>query len=401
MNNEKTILILGAGRGQVGLYKAAKDLGIRTIAGTLPTDNRQCLDLADDVCLMNIADPDDVESKTKNLKFDGVASCCIDMSLPSLGRLCDKYSLPGYGEKAASMCNDKLSMKKCLTDNNVNTAMFTEVSDVDILESAVEHIGGYPVIIKASDLAGSMGINKAFNKDEAVKGFSESMSMTKKNFVIVEKLLQGREFGAQAFVSNGEVLFVMPHGDILFHGATDVPIGHYVPMDADENLIDKIKIEAIKAIKALSLNNCAVNIDFIEQDGTVYVIELSGRIGANGLPEVVSAHYGIDYYKMVVLAALGESVEEVWDHKYTEKPSMSRMIISDEKEGVLEDIYYDDNNVYEHLYQLNIFVKKGSIIHKFSNSNHCLGQVVTTGNSLDECNKTTEKILSNIIIAIK
>ncbi|SQC98625.1 Uncharacterised protein [Fusobacterium necrophorum subsp. necrophorum] len=33
---DKRLLILGAGRGQIGLYKAAKELGIKTIAGTMP-----------------------------------------------------------------------------------------------------------------------------------------------------------------------------------------------------------------------------------------------------------------------------------------------------------------------------------------------------------------------------
>lgn len=30
----KRLLVLGAGRGQIGLYKAAKEMGITTIAGT-------------------------------------------------------------------------------------------------------------------------------------------------------------------------------------------------------------------------------------------------------------------------------------------------------------------------------------------------------------------------------
>ena len=35
----KRLLVLGAGRGQIGLYKAAKEMGITTIAGTMPDNN--------------------------------------------------------------------------------------------------------------------------------------------------------------------------------------------------------------------------------------------------------------------------------------------------------------------------------------------------------------------------
>ena len=46
----KRLLILGAGRGQIGLYRAAKEMGITTIAGTMPDNNPPCIPLADEVC---------------------------------------------------------------------------------------------------------------------------------------------------------------------------------------------------------------------------------------------------------------------------------------------------------------------------------------------------------------
>lgn len=60
----KRLLILGAGRGQIGLYKAAREMGVISIAGTMPNNNPPCIPLADEVCYMDILDPDEVESKT-------------------------------------------------------------------------------------------------------------------------------------------------------------------------------------------------------------------------------------------------------------------------------------------------------------------------------------------------
>ena len=37
-SKKKTIMILGAGRGQVGLYKAARELGHRSVAVSIPGD---------------------------------------------------------------------------------------------------------------------------------------------------------------------------------------------------------------------------------------------------------------------------------------------------------------------------------------------------------------------------
>ena len=257
----KRLLILGAGRGQIGLYKAARDMGVVCIAGTMPDNGPPCIPLADEVCYMNLLDPDEVESKTADLRFDGVATCCVDRGLKALGRLCDTCALPGYSEEVAELCNDKSKMKLRFSEYGVNTAPFKQIYTDEALLDAIDKVGGYPVIIKATDLAGSQGIYKAVNKEEAFDGFCKAMSATRVDYVLVEKFLQGREFGAQAFISNGEILFVMPHGDILYQADTAVPVGHYVPYECSDILREKIRKEAEMAIKAMGLNNCAVNID--------------------------------------------------------------------------------------------------------------------------------------------
>lgn len=65
----KRLLVLGAGRGQIGLYKAAKEMGITTIAGTMPDNNPPGIPLADEVCFMNIANPDEVAKKAAKLNW--------------------------------------------------------------------------------------------------------------------------------------------------------------------------------------------------------------------------------------------------------------------------------------------------------------------------------------------
>ena len=46
---KKRLLILGAGRGQIELYKASNEMGITTIAGTMPDNNPPCISMANEV----------------------------------------------------------------------------------------------------------------------------------------------------------------------------------------------------------------------------------------------------------------------------------------------------------------------------------------------------------------
>lgn len=399
MYDDKRLLILGAGRGQLGLYKAAKELGIHTIAGTMPNAHKPCLDLSDETCYMDISNPNDVLEKSKELNLDGVATCCLDTGIHSLGKISDELNLIGITEEAAILCNDKSKMKEAFMENDVNTAKYFEISSEKNLNDALGIIS-LPVIIKATDLQGSKGIYIAKNEEEAINGFNQTMSLTKRDYCIVEEFIEGYEFGAQAFVYDNEVLFVMPHGDETYMSHTAVPVGHYVPLDVKEDVIEKTKIEVKKAIKALGLNNCAVNVDMILKNDEVYIIELTGRVGANCLPELVEINYGIEYYKMIAKMALGENPLTLWDNKSDKRlAGLAKMIIEKNNNGIIKDIGYPQN-LGDDVVELTFFKGPGDKVRKFENSNDCIGQVIVKGDSLESCENKISNLLSNINIEV-
>lgn len=391
----KRLLILGAGRGQIGLYEAAKQMGIVTIAGTMPDNNPPCIPLADEVCYMNIADPEDVLEKAKELNLDGVATCCLDTGIAALGKTCDELGLTGLSEQAAIMCNDKSKMKKAFIEYGVSTAKYFEVVTQKELEDALEKIK-LPVIVKATDLQGSRGIYIAKTKEKAIKGFTEAMRLTRRSYCIVEEYIEGWEFGAQAFVKDEEILFVMPHGDNTYMSHTAVPVGHYVPLDCNQDVNRQTEVAVRSAIRALSLNNCAVNVDLILKDGTVYVIELTGRVGANCLPELVKINYGVEYYKMIAALAIGDDPIEYWKQKNSyETAGLAKMIISTEKSGVLKEIAYQDHNDPD-VIQVSFFKKPGDEIRRFVDSNDCIGQIIVKGKDMNSCEKKEQEVLDDI-----
>lgn len=400
MYEDKRLLILGAGRGQLGLYKAAKELGIHTIAGTMPNAHKPCLDLSDETCYMDISNPNDVLEKSKELNLDGVATCCLDTGIHSLGKVSDELNLIGIAEQTAILCNDKSKMKKAFMENDVNTAKYFEISSEKNLKDALGIIS-LPVIIKATDLQGSKGIYIAKNEEEAINGFNQTMSLTKRDYCIVEEFIEGYEFGAQAFVYDNEVLFVMPHGDETYMSHTAVPVGHYVPLDVKEDVIEKTKIEVKKAINALGLNNCAVNVDMILKNDEVYIIELTGRVGANCLPELVEINYGIEYYKMIASMAVSENPMEFWSKRSKErKAGLARMIIETEKSGILKEI--KNNNIMDDdIVEITFFKEENDEIRKFENSNDCIGQIIVKDDNIKKCEEKLDSIESNIKLILK
>ena len=89
---------------------------------------------------------------------------------------------------------------------------------------------------------------------------------TRSDYFIVEEYVEGEEFGAQAFVQDGKLEFILPHGDYVFKGDTGVPVGHFAPYDLDEAVLRDAREQLIAATRAMQLDNCAINADIILKD---------------------------------------------------------------------------------------------------------------------------------------
>ena len=389
----KKIMILGAGRGQTDLISAAKKYGYRTVVASIE-GNYPGFELADEICYADISNPVEVAEAAEKYNVDGIVTACLDTGIAALGYTCEHNNLPGLSEEAAKLSGDKLLMKTAFMENGVSTARYKKVSSKDELPSILNELN-MPLIVKAVDLQGSRGINIVNTEEELYDGYERTMSETKKDFCIVEEFIDGYEFGAQAFVKDNYVLFVLPCGDVTFLGNTKVPIGHYAPLKVDGKIMNQIEKQAKAAIKALGLNNCAVNIDFIMKDDHIYVIELTGRIGANCLPQLISIFYGIDIYKLIIDTSMGINPKEYFENNKKEPtPCYAKMLISDKSGRIKRIINNNDNN--PDITEITFFVKEGDEINKFTNSKDCLGQVVVKGKTLEDCEELINDVIAKI-----
>lgn len=390
----KRLLLQGASRGNLGFVKTAKQHGVNIIMTGLGGDF-PCNPYADKFCKADISDPDAVLKVAQEEKVHGAIICCSDTGLQAVGRCNDVLGLAGITEKAATESANKLLMKEKLLAAGVQTAKFLKVSSEAELEKVIEEIG-FPMIVKATDLQGSRGINIVRKESNLLQAYRDTMSLTKKDYCIIEQFIEGTEFGAQAFVYKGEVLFVLPHGDETIMCKTAVPIGHYMPYEiSDEMHEDTIK-QVTNSIKALGINNCAVNVDLIEKDGKAFIIELTGRVGANCLPELTSNYFGINYYEMILATCLGESPLPIWGKRKAPCATLARMVKS-EKSGICEDVIVPDNLDA----QIHMFIHKGSEVRAFTNSNDAIGEVIVRGSNMEECESKMAEVLKKIIIKLK
>ena len=390
----KKLMIMGAGIYQVPLIKRAKEMGIYTIAVSIP-GNYPGFALADQVCYENTVDYEKILEVARREQVDGIVTAGTDVAVITIGKVCDELGLSGLSFEAAKIASNKILMKQKYEEYGVRTARFREVTFEDDMDEKTAGLN-FPLIFKAIDSSGSRGIIRVNAREEFESARDIVRASTRNSSYIIEEFVEGEEFGAQAFVYNGEVKFILPHGDYVFHGDTGVPIGHFAPYDLGEEVIGDMKVQLENAVRAMGLNNCAINADFILKDGKTYVLELGGRSGATCLAELVSIYYGYDYYEKLILVALGEEVDFPQEHAV---PNASMLLRSD-RDGIIRAMR-NDNVPDPDIYEIQFDYGVGDEVRKFHVGPHRIGHVITKGETLEAAVEKLHEALGKIEITVE
>lgn len=390
----KKLLILGAGIYQVPLIKQAKSMGIYTIVVSIK-GNYPGFEFADKIYYLDTTDYESVVKVAKEEKIDGIVTAGTDVAIITVGKVCDELGLYGLSEHAALVASNKMLMKTEYEKYGVRTARFRKVhfSEKEIL-SVTEELN-YPLIFKAVDTSGSRGIIRVNEGESLTEAVGVVKSATKLDYFIIEEFITGEEFGAQAFVMDGNIKFIIPHGDYVYTGNTGVPIGHFAPYNLSDEIVEDTERQLTAAIKAMQLNNCAINADFILSDNKVYVLEIGGRSGATCLAELVSIYYDFNYYEKIIQVALGEKPSFDSDKCV---PNASHLIMS-EKTGIISEQKYEKSE-NENIVDVQFDYKPGDNVHKFNVGPDRIGHIITKGKTVDEAQELLKKVFDNIHLKV-
>ncbi len=394
----KKLMIMGAGVYQVPLIRKAKEMGIYTIVVSIP-GRYPGFALADKSYEIDTVNSDAVLEAAERERIDGIVTTGTDVAVVTIGKVCDALGLRGVSARGAEIACDKSRMKEAFLANGVQTAACHFVPVCSSCEELEIKCGrwGYPLIFKAVDSSGSRGITVVTEPKEIPNAVKAVQMVTKQENYIIETYLEGMEFGAQAYIQDGKLEFVLPHGDYVFKGETGVPVGHYAPFpipDLDTQIYNQILLAA----QAMKIDNCAINADLMLYNGNVYVLELGARCGATCLAELVSLYFGYNYYEKIIQCALGEKTDfsPCNPHRV---PNASHLLMSG-SDGVLEEI--DDQNTHsENLVEVVFDYFPGERVRKFRVGPDRIGHVIVKGDTLEQAEKELKSAMEGIHIKVK
>lgn len=368
----------------------------------------------DKICYEDTRDYEKILEIARAENIDGIVTTGTDVAVVTIGKVCDALGLPGLSFEAGKVATDKMLMKQNYEKHGVRTARYRRISleedskengaaegnkDFQIIKRLEQELAGlqFPLIFKAVDTSGSRGIVKAENSSKFAEAYQRVRENTRKDYFIVEEFLEGEEFGAQSFVFQGKIQFILPHGDYVFQGDTGVPIGHWAPYELEQSVIEDAKEQLQKAVIAMGLDNCALNADFILSGGKPYVLEIGGRAGATCLAELVSLYYGYNYYEKIIQAALGLPV----DFASQEANPNVGMLLRSEKTGSIRKIVNKNDREDKQIVEIQFDYQAGDQVQAFRVGPHRIGHVVVKADTLEEARAKMKEALGKIEIEVE
>ena len=194
----------------------------------------------------------------------------------------------GSGVLGSSLGMDKIAMKSIFKSFNLPQVPYIFLNKVDVLNTLfmqsifnkVDTLINYPCFVKPANLGSSIGINKAYSKEELINAIKVASDYDER--IIIEKNIEGREL--ECGVLGKKYLRSSVVGEVKFKTDWYTYSSKYsnnlsdtiIPADLNDdisNKIQKLSIDACKAINAFGL----ARVDFFYQEKTqqIYINEIN------------------------------------------------------------------------------------------------------------------------------
>ncbi len=220
-----------------------------------------------------------------------------DFDVETAASLREHLRVPGMGETTARYFRDKLAMRTKAAGEGLPVPDFIHVLNYDRLREFMDRVPP-PWVLKPRTLAGSIGIKKMHDSEELWRALDRLGDQ--QSFYLLERYVPGDIYHVDSIVQSKKILFAIaskygrPPMDVSHEG--DIFTTRTLPGGSEEEqaLID---LNA-KVLKVFGLVRGVSHSEFIRgrEDGKLYFLETSARVGGAHISDLIEAATGINMW---------------------------------------------------------------------------------------------------------
>ncbi len=233
----------------------------------------------------------------RNEKIDRIVAL-DDFDVEKAATLREHLRIGGMGDTTARYFRDKLAMRKKAADEKLNIPPFVHLLNHSEIKEFISDVK-FPYIIKPRMKAGAIGLIKINSENEVWQAL-ETLG-DEQSFYLMEKFIEGDVYHSDTIIQNKKIIFAsvskygLPPMEVAHQGR--VFTSRIVPPESDE--AKQVAEFNQKIIDALGLVYGVSHTEFIrsKEDGKLYFLETSARVGGANLSELVKAATGINLWE--------------------------------------------------------------------------------------------------------
>lgn len=295
------LMILGASPGQLPLIQKAVDLGCYVITVDYLPDNIGH-GYSHHYVNCSTVDQAGVLAAAQALRIDGITTIASDVAVATVAYVAAQLGLPGCPPHVAATMSNKANFRAFQQTHGGNGPGFVTGSDLAAIMADIMALTP-PLMFKPVDTSGSRGITRVDQPDQAQykRAFTYAQQFARSKVVCSEEFIEGIDVSGDGFLVNGQLQALITQK----YQCGYIPTGHSFPTNLSP--ADQARVLAAVTQTCLAMGYTAGPVDFDVKVAPerVVIIEMSPRLGGNGIPKLIRRATGVDLLEITVQYALG------------------------------------------------------------------------------------------------
>jgi len=297
----KTLVVLGASHEHRIAITDLKNAGYRVIAVDGNPDS-PAKDIVDGFVRASIYSPEEVLNNLTSYLIqadecvDGIMAVACDAPM-TVAYVASKLELPSIGLEAARLVSNKADMLEALDSYVPIPQYIITNSAFDVVDITHATNLVYPMIIKPLDNRGARGVFMVRNPDELQSLASRSSQYCIKDTrLMLQEYLDGPQLSVEGMMIDGDaympIVLDRNYADTKHLLPNIIENGGEMPSKYAHQYGYAITDTMTRAGRALGIYDGPIKGDLVIHDGTIYVIEIAGRM-SGGFMGTLAAPWAI------------------------------------------------------------------------------------------------------------
>jgi len=309
----------------------------------------------------------------------GVLCPASDVGLPAQARLARHWNLPNPPSGAAVRASTDKAVFRAICDRLGLPGYRSVAGRPSARLVAAARRLRYPTLVKPVDSSGSRGVVCCPNPGHLEAAFAEATAHSPAGRVVVEELVDGDHLTIEALVVDGRVVFHAITERTLTPPPFFVTTSHLLPVQLPPAATTALVATLDAVCAELRYEAGPLTVDAIlHRDGSVRLIEMSARMGGNGVAELIESSCGVDLMGASIRIAVGERCTV---QPNVPSPTLVHMLTSDRAGHVVAIEGVEEVLAIPEVVDLRLFAEVGSAVWPYEQAGYKVGQVVLSGSS--------------------